>query len=163
MKTIPLTQGYVALVDDADYPAVSAHKWHAVKRKWCVYAARNFRREDGSRGYQCLHQFLMPDVKAADHIDGDGLNNRRDNLRAATKRQNGQGFQHKHLGTSSRYRGVCWHSRALKWVAYIKANGRIIYLGCFSDEEAAARARDTAARKYYGDRACPNFPLRPAA
>lgn len=159
MKTIPLTQGKVALVDDADYGAVSQFKWYAAKMGRRFYAARALPRAGGKQVIQLLHQFLVPGTSGVDHRDGDGLNNQRFNLRPATHRQNGQGFRHKAAGTTSRFRGVYWNKRKKKWHARLKRNGNPAHLGYFSDETKAARAYDEAARKYFGDFASPNFPL----
>lgn len=78
MKTIPLTRGLVALVDDADYEAVSQFKWRAVKNGRRFYAKRTIPKAFGiaSGHFQFLHQFLMPGVARVDHRDGNGLNNR---------------------------------------------------------------------------------------
>lgn len=161
MKTIPLTQNKVALVDDEDFDRVSAFKWHAQKsRKWRNYAKRNILRADGGQTTQCLHQFLMPGVKSIDHRDGNGLNNCRDNLRPATNQQNQRGFKHKRIGASSRFRGVCWHSEHQKWGSYISVSGKRLHLGYFLDEELAAKAYDCAARRFFGEFISPNFPQK---
>lgn len=158
MKTIPLSQGKIALVDDADYEAVSAFKWYANKIGRRFYAARHFRRE-GKRSTQGLHQFLLPGVPRIDHRDGDGLNNQRDNLRPATTAQNAQGFRRKCIRTSSVYRGVSWHSARKKWRAGINVNGKRINLGDFALEADAARAYDTAAKQHFKDWSHLNFPV----
>lgn len=151
MKTIPLTQGQVAFVDDADYEAVSQFKWCAKKSRQNFYAHRRIPKPDGKGTTQSMHGFLMPGVPEIDHRDGDGLNNQRGNLRAATHQQNMQGAQRKRVGATSKFRGVCWNKESGKWVAQIQLYGKKIFLGYFKDEADAARAYDLAAREYYTD------------
>lgn len=157
MKTVLLTQGKVALIDDADYAVVSQFKWCAVKNGERFYAARNIRKPNGKQKLQYLHQFLLPGVGKIDHRDGNSLNDQRYNLRPATTRQNAQGVQRKRPGTTSKFRGVCWHKTALKWLTQIRVDGHKIHLGLFENESDAARAYDAAARKYFGDFASLNF------
>jgi len=93
MREIKLTKGQIALVDDADYEGLSKIKWCATL---CSYAYRQgtvkpkdkYYAKNGKYGY--MHRMLMnyPDGMVVDHIDGDGLNNRRENLRIITTRQN---------------------------------------------------------------------------
>lgn len=152
MREIYLTQGYVALVDDADFGAVNAFKWCASKIRRGVYASRKI-----NGAVQYLHHFLMGATQI-DHEDGDGLNNCRDNLRPATNQQNQRGFKHKRAGASSEYRGVSWDTRDKKFKAGITINGKGKYLGSFINEEDAARAYDAAARVFFGEFASTNFP-----
>lgn len=159
MKTIKLTQGKVALVDNADFEVLSKFKWYALKVGRRFYAARNIRKPDGTRTIQLLHQFLLPGVPQIDHQDGNGLNDQMHNIRPATHQQNARGFQQKRLGASSKFRGVTWDRKQLKWLAYIKADGKVINLGRFADEANAGRARDIATLKYYGPDAHFNFPI----
>lgn len=147
------------MVDDADYDAVMQFKWFAQKKiNRGFYAARNTYK-DGKRGYQYLHQFLLPGVPEIDHADGDGLNDQRHNLRPATHQQNCRGFRYKKIGASSRFRGVSWSEERQKWEAKLKADGKTIHMGRFTIEEDAARARDKATLKYYGPDAQFNFPI----
>lgn len=155
MKKIPLTQGFEALIDDSDYAEVSRFNWHAQRRRGRVYAA--CRMGPGGSGIVYLHRFLIPGVPQVDHRYGNGLDNRRKNLRPATNKQNHQGHCHKFEGASSIYRGVSWYSRYAKWRARIRVEDREISLGYFPLEKDAARAYDTAARKYFGEFASPNF------
>jgi hypothetical protein len=87
-----------------------------------------------------------------DHRDGDGLNNRRSNLRCATHAQNNQNkVMQPH---SSRFKGVYWKQKDQRWVAYITANGKRYHLGSFRHEEDAAQARLAAAEKLHGSFMC---------
>lgn len=80
MKEIPLTQGFVAFVDDADFEAVMSFKWYAQRVKRRVYAMRHRRKSESGPEYVYLHRFIMPQLERADFIDGNGLNCQRDNL-----------------------------------------------------------------------------------
>ena len=98
MKTIELTQGYIALVDDADFDRVSAHKWYANvdRRRGKVYAYRKTHGPHDKRKSIYLHRVLLgvsdPKVRV-DHDDGNGLNNQRYNLRPCTNGQNNMNQQ----------------------------------------------------------------------
>jgi HNH endonuclease len=159
MKEIPLTQGKVALVDDVDYPAVSQFKWHAQRAPNTFYALRKLPKVGGKSRRISLHRFLLGGVRRIDHRDGDGLNNRRENLRPATTSQNAWGRCRKRAGASSKYRGVCWETSLQRWRADIEIRGKKLNLGRFVYEVEAAKAYDTAARRYFGEFASPNFPL----
>jgi|SRR6185436_5069509 len=159
MKKILLTKGKVAIIDDADYASVSQFKWHAIEKRGRFYAGRCPPRSIRKAKTQYLHQFLLPGCKQVDHRDGDGLNNRRDNLRAADNLTNHRGFQRKAAGKTSQYRGVYWEPARQKWQAQTKILGKSLPLGRFDSEIEAARAYDAAARKYFGEFASPNFPL----
>lgn len=163
MKEIPLTQGKFAWVDDVDFERVNAHKWCACKRKRRFYAMRRIRKSEGGWTTQSLHQFLIPDVKSIDHRDGDGLNNRKANLRVATDRQNSQAYRRKAKGKTSQYRGVCWREDHQKWRVQISLNGNQLSIGCYDSEREAALAYDRAAQKLFGEFASLNFPLQAVA
>lgn len=158
MKEIPLTQGKVALVDDADFEAVNAFKWCAHKHKHLFHALRKLPRVNGTQKTLYLHTFLLPGVGRIDHRDGDGLNNQRFNIRPATHKENQRAFRRKKPGLSSMFRGVSWHKKHHKWVAQIRVDGKLKHAGYFNAEEDAARAYDIAARGHFGDFASLNFP-----
>lgn len=108
------------------------------------------------------HQLLNLDVgRVGDHRNGDGLDNRRLNLRAATRAQNAR--NRRDHASSSRFKGVGWSEAARKWKAQIGVDNRRIYIGVYSTEETAARAYDAAAREHFGEFARLNFPHEPAA
>lgn len=159
MFYLALTQGKVALVDEADAPLLSAFTWHAVKvsKAGDFYAASN----DGSdRIY--MHRLIMGagPGEEVDHRDGDGLNNMRTNLRLTTHALN-LANQRPQQGRSSRFKGVSLCKRPkfgrVCWASYIKVNGRKRSLGHFDSEEDAARAYDAAALAEWGEHARLNF------
>lgn len=151
---IPISRGLVTLVDAADLPLVD-RRWYAKPHGRTVYA---FARINGRTVY--LHRMLLglTDRKVeVDHINHDGLDNRRSNLRIVTHRQNSANTRGL-PGSTSRYKGVSWQKAMHKWSAQIGHNGRDIHLGFFADEIDAALARDAAALELQGEFAFLNFP-----
>ena len=158
MKEIPLTRGYVALVDDEDYERVSTgRKWqalvlHRTDGSVKVYAHRGI--DQKTREY--LHRFILnaPSSKQVDHKDGDGLNNARANLRLCNNQQNQRNKKTCLVRcgrpTSSRFKGVSKVKKTDRWRADIRVDGKTIYLGTFPSEEEAAQAYDEIARKLFG-------------
>jgi hypothetical protein len=160
---VKLTNGRTALVDDEDYERVSALVWWEQDG----YAMRQVR--PGGRKAKArrvwMHRFVLgieqpyPDVEV-DHLDSDGLNNQRANLRVVTKAENQQNRQKQRSPASSRFKGVSRDDsdgRTKPWRAYIRVGGRLIRLGRFADEEEAARAYDAAALEHFGPNANTNF------
>lgn len=88
--------------------------------------------------------------KYIDHIDGNTLNNRIENLRQVTKQQNNQNAR-KRSDNTSKHKGVCWSKAADKWVAYVSVNGKPKHLGCFEDIELASLVAEEARNKYHGE------------
>lgn len=153
---IPLTKGYKALVSESDYRHLMGMKWHAhVSSHGFVYA----RNGDGT----AMHVYLLkpPRGMLVDHINGDKLDNRRENLRLATSEENSRNVQ-KVSGRSSRYKGVAWDAARKKWKAQIQAEGKQKTLGRFDSEEEAARVYDAAAKAAFGEFAFLNFPSCPS-
>lgn len=147
--------GLVALVDDSDFDLVSQFSWRKVKDRCGVTYARREWRDGAVRKGQFMHNLIIGSI-GIDHINHNGLDNRRENLRLATHSQN-QGNQQIHGRGASRFRGVVWNKRKGKWQAQAKLGGSYKYLGLFDDEELAAKAVDTALLNHYGDFANLNF------
>lgn len=153
MRAIILTKGRIATVDDEDFDRVNQFKWCASKRHSGGYYA--IRRVPGA-GLERLHNFILG-VPGVDHRDGDGLDNRRGNLRAATTVENNRGFRNKRASTSSQYRGVTFDSQNQKWRAKIGVGSVAVHLGRFESELEAAQAYDAAAKEHYGSFATSNL------
>jgi hypothetical protein len=155
MKEVQLTQGFVAIVDDEDFDLVSQHKWQVTRQRGSLLYARTSMKIEGKTKSVGMHRLIMglPVNFHIDHRNGNGLDNRRGNLRLATIAQN-QANQLKGRGKSS-FKGVSYeHS---KWRARITVSQKRLHLGCFDTEEEAAKAYDAAATKIWGDFACLNF------
>ncbi|MBM0275132.1 AP2 domain-containing protein [Micromonospora tarensis] len=151
---IPLTQGHVALVDDEDAELVLPFTWRAESRGEVLYAVRTV--PAGSPVSRYMHK-LLTGYDRTDHANGNGLDNRRANLRRATHAQNASNMV-AHRDSASRFKGVTWHAQRRRWTARIASAGRYLYLGLFDDDEAAARAYDERARELFGEFAAVNFP-----
>jgi hypothetical protein len=154
MKIIQLTRGYETVVDDADYDRViQAGPWHALVCRNLVYAMRKIRTAHGKETSLMLHRFILGITNRkvlVDHRDHSGLNNRRANLRVATKSQNG-GNRRKNKGCTSRFKGVSYHTKSRKWHAQIYVRGKGINLGYFANEIDAAVAYYRAALEHFGE------------
>jgi hypothetical protein len=160
MKKINLTQGKIALVDDEDFRKVSSYNWTATKKGSTWYAITNINNGE-KRTTIYIHQIIMNHKQGdnADHIDHDGLNNQRKNLRKCSKAENNHN-RLKRKATSSIYKGVCFAPKLNPrnpYLARIKVDGKDKHLGCFDSEEVAAKVYDRAAQKYFGDFAQINF------
>lgn len=155
MKQISLTRGYAAVVDDADYEAVAQYRWHAIVDRYRAYAGRNAKRAGGGYATQRMHT-LLTGWPRVDHIDGDGLNNQRSNLRPASALENNRNAR-KHTPGYSTYKGVSWCKREGRWFAQIQHQRKHRHLGYHSTEIEAALAYDAAARELFGEFAHLNF------
>lgn len=158
MIKIPLTQGKFALIDDEDWPAISGYKWHAAKFPHTFYAKSNIPIGDGKGTTIRMHSIILcPNTgQQVDHINHNGLDNRRNNLRLCTNQQN-QGNRRKWKPKSSLYKGVFWDKQKNKFRASIRRNMKLKHLGCFHDEIEAAKAYDIEALKHFGEFALINF------
>jgi hypothetical protein len=101
--------------------------------------------------YAIHHGTMPPRGTLVDHIDGNPANNRIENLRLATRSENGQNRQHLSKRNSSGVTGVYWYIRDQKWQARIKVNDRSIHLGLFTNKQDAIAARRIAEAKHFGE------------
>ena len=157
---IELTKGQVAIVDEKNADLA--------RHKWCCLNGYAVRHTPGGNGkLEYLHRVVyerelgreLRPGEEVDHIDGNTVDDRIENLRLATHAQNGAN-KSKQKGTySSEYKGVCWHKATKKWLAQIRVNQERIHLGYFIEEFEAAIAYDKAAKEYFGEFARLNFPI----
>ena len=156
-RRIPLTKGKFAVVDPDDYETLSKYKWHVTKNGNTFYAKRNApTRKVVTPIYMHRCIIKVPPGLVIDHINHNGLDNRKANLRPATRAQNNR-YSKKRKNTSSKYKGVNWYSREKRFVAKITTDGNTVTLGYFKDEVEAAKAYDRAALKYHKEFAMLNF------
>lgn len=154
MSEIPLTQGRIALVDDEDYEQLARHSWsfdgrgYAVRGVWVAGRVKKVR----------MHRQILSAAEGVevDHVNGNGLDNRRSNLRLCEHHQNARNVRPRQ-GCTSQYKGVYWHRQSGKWRARLRFGGKHISLGLYVSEQDAARAYDAAARQHFGAFARTNF------
>lgn len=148
-----------AKVDDEDFEFLNKWKWCGLKIRNCIYAGRSVIGADGRKSTILMHREVLnaPVGMVCDHINHDGLDNRRENLRACTAQQNGRNSR-KERGSSSIYKGVFLVKESGKFGAKLCSNGKIVYQAFFVDEASAARAYDAAAKEFFGEFAYLNFP-----
>lgn len=150
---IDLGRGMYALADAADAEALSSHKWTAQKSSGSnlVYAVC---KQDGRRIF--MHRYLLSPRSdlSVDHVNGDGLDNRRENIRICSHAENMRNRRHSRRAACA-YKGVCRNRR--KYRAQIRHEGVKYHLGVFDDQESAAKAYDIAAIRLHGEFARTNF------
>lgn len=154
---LELGHGFFALVDADAWSVLSVHSWH---RAAGGYAATNIA---GRR--VLLHRLLVPGTAEVDHRNRDRLDNRRANLRPATRAQNARNAGLRSANTSG-FRGVARDGRGAGrhgWIAKIKCSGVTRYIGTYRTAEAAAHAYDVVARELFGEFAATNFPVEKTA
>jgi hypothetical protein len=155
---IRLTRGMTAIVDKEDFERVNTIKWYASENGGKFYAANRNANYPESATTIYMHRFIMgieDSFVRVDHKDGNGLNNRRYNLRVLSHSDNLMN-RGRTKANKSGFKGVS--PRRGKWFACIWVNGKTVGLGVYSTPEEAARIYDNAARKYRKDKAVLNFP-----
>lgn len=158
---VALSHGLFALVDECDLQTLSEYRWYPYKSYRTYYAVGHKLRPPNRLKRVQMHVLIMgkqPKGMLIDHINGNGLDNRRANLRFATPTENSQN-QRKRVECTSDFKGVDFDRYKLRWRARIFLNGECIYLGRYQHETDEARAYDNAARRLYGPLANLNFPF----
>lgn len=144
LKTINLTKGKQAIVDSEDYEMLIQFNWHYNTEGYAMRTVNH-------SGKLSMHRQLMGDKQGhvIDHVDGNGLNNSRTNLRHATHKEN---MRNRKLQTNntSGFKGVYWKPIKQKWEAAIRISNQYKYLGAFISKVEAARAYNRAAIEHYG-------------
>jgi len=157
MRELELSQGLVALVDDEDFEALDQFQWYAQQHRNTYYARRNITREDGSRTTLAIHRVIMQATvgQQIDHIDGNGLNCQKYNMRFATTHQNNMNAVMP-VGISG-FRGVRLETSG-RWRVQVSFKKQRFSNGTFDTPEEAARAYDVLAKELHGEFAVLNFP-----
>lgn len=157
MKEIQLTNGGVALVDDEDFEMINKYKWFAHKEGNTFYAWRHIKKGMRQYGMVKMHrQILNPmDHEQVDHVNGNGLDNRRANIRVCSNSQNMMN-QKIRSDNSSGFKGVSYHAQNKRWRATINLNGKQISAGCYATPKEAAIAYNRKAIELFGEFARPN-------
>ena len=159
MKQITLSQGQIAIVDDQDFEELSKYNWFPQKGCNTVYAVRNST-VNGKAKTISMHRHVLGITDGnthCDHINGNGIDNRRENLRPCTRSEN-----HKnkvlYKSNATGFKGVSLHKVTGRFQSSICVDGTQKYLGLYENAISAAHAYDEAAKQLHGEFARLNFP-----
>lgn len=152
MKEIQITRGAVAIVDDEDFERINSRKW-ALNPEGMGYAVRKGSKRCGEKRTVSMHQEIMyaPSGSIIDHINGNGLDNRKCNLRFANVQKNAFNKRKAKGPYTSKYKGVFRRKNKTKWTARIKYNDHHIELGDYPDEALAAAVYNFAAAIFFAE------------
>lgn len=157
-KEIELTNGMKAIVDDEDYDYLLDYNWRALKNGKTYYAIFG-KRVNGKYSNTWMHRMIMDAKNREDeinHIDHNGLNNQKNNLRKTTHKKV---MWQKNAADSkpTKFKGISFHKPSKKWRARIFVDGKMKYLGYYKNEIEAAKGYDNEQKKHYGEFANLNF------
>jgi len=152
---VVLTRGRIAKIDAVDLELVAPIKWYATPGRYTWYAKTNRSEGNAHLSHHAMHALIMetPEGFVTDHIDGDGLNNRRSNLRICTNTDN---IRNSKAKVGRQYKGVIQYRR--RWLATVTEKRKSIIIGRFDTPEEAALCYDAKAKELYGEFARLNFP-----
>jgi len=155
-RRIPLARDKFIIVDAADYYWLAQYRWFIENGAKTSYASRRY---NGKRIK--MHREIMnaPANLVVDHIDHNGLNNCRSNLRLCSLAQNNCNRLSIRGGTS-KYKGISWSKTRKRWIVKIQLNQKTYHIGQFKNEIDAAKAYDKRAKELHGQFACLNFPTK---
>ena len=144
MKNIKLSRNKFAIIDDCDFDTINSLKWYCTNAGYAVH--------DNPERTILMHRIILdaPEGLEVDHIDGNPLNNQRNNLRLATHQENIRHRANLNKNNSSGVTGVSWFKRDKKWRARIFVDGKEISLGLFNDKHDAITKRNEAVKRFYG-------------
>ena len=154
MKKIKLTKGYYAIIDDIDFELINKFKWHLYEHCNNKYAVAHDRSEQGKDKTIRMHRLILNAEKGVvvDHVNHNGLDNRRINIRLCTQSQNAMnGNIRTSVNKSSKYKGVSWNEKRKRFVSYIMLNYKRIYIGRYKNESDAAIAYNNKAIELFGE------------
>ena len=153
MKYIELSRGYKTIVDDEDYKYLSSFKWYVSITPRTNYARTFCKNKLGKRNGIMMHRMILglsaSDIICTDHINHDGLDNRKNNLRLVSYSQNGMNRRKNSVATS-KYKGVCL-TKDGTWQVQIRKNGKLFYLGRFKTESEASCIYKNTAKELFGE------------
>jgi hypothetical protein len=151
MKKIKLTKSKFALVDNSDFEELNKYKWYCFKYGNTYYAMRSSNRIKGKQTVIKMHRFLMNPLKGQqiDHVDGNGLNNQRKNLRICNHSEN-QRNKKIYKSNISGFKGVSWNKNANKWQSFIRVDSKRIHLGYFKSKLSAFETYCKASVEFHG-------------
>lgn len=161
MREISLTQGKVALVDDEDYEKLNYFSWSLISSPGKLYARRVIKVNNEQKAI-LMHREIMnaPKHMQVDHVNNDGLDNRKENLRLATNQQNKFNQKAAHKNNKLGIKGVRWHEKAKKFQARIQVDKKIMHLGLFDILADADQSYRIAENKYFGEFARENYKIK---
>jgi hypothetical protein len=153
-----LYPGTFALVDNEDYDELSKRRWHVIKTGRQMYVVGYIVGGKGKAERMHRHILNAPDGILVDHINGNGIDNRRVNIRLCTQQENQRNRQLR--VDKSGFKCVGWHKASNKWRAYIVIDGKYKQLGVYFCAVKAAKAYDKSAIEHFGKFAKLNFPQK---